>query len=129
MSHLHILFIPSRHRSGLFFILVLILLTDIGDVGDDIESPRSVRKALTAATKWYFKAHPHFRPGDHNERKVQNLINTHLEDEQNTIELPCLLGAIEDEPLYRQLQEQQEQTSSEAPPQPSRQTTERCSLL
>ena len=82
-------------------------MTDIGDVGDDIESPRSVQKALTAATNWYFKTHPDFRPGDHNERKVRNLIKTHLGDEQNTIELPCLLGAIEDEPLHWQLQEQQ----------------------
>ena len=58
---------------------------------------------------------PHFRRGDHNERKVRNLIKNNLEDEQNSIELPCLIGAMEDEPLYQQLQEQLEQTSSEAP--------------
>ena len=61
MRHLHILFIPGRHRSGLFFILVLILLTDIGDVGDPFRCPRSaVQDALKAATGWYFAAHPPF---------------------------------------------------------------------
>ena len=64
---MHIPFIPGRHRSGFFFILVLSLLTD---VRDDVVCPRSpVHHALQAATEGYFAAHPHFRRGDHNERK------------------------------------------------------------
>ena len=109
--------------------MVLSLLTD---VRDDVVCPRSpVHDALQAATKGYFAAHPHFRRGDHNERKVRNLIKTHLEDKQNSMELECLILAMEDELLFQQFsakmrehrhihREQPEQTSSEAPPQPSR---------
>ena len=125
MRHLHIPFFPGRHRSGFFFILLLpFLLTEIGNLGTE--------EALKAAMDRYFAEHPHFRPGDHNERRVRTLIKTHLDSPRseveglNSHEFPCLIGAMEDEPLYHQFlekmqeQEQQEQTSSEAPPQPSR---------
>ena len=102
MRHLHIPFVPGRHQSGLLFILVLILLTDIGDVGDHLGCPRTqVQNALNAATGLYFTVHPHYRRGDHNCRMVRNLVKKHLGDEQNSMELLCLIIAMENEPLYQ----------------------------
>ena len=123
MRHLHIPSFPGRHRSGFFFILLLIFLV-FGNLRTE--------EALKAAMDRYFAEHPDFHPGDHNERRVKKLIKEHLDiprsevHGQNSHELPCLIGAMEDELLYQQFlakmqeQEQQEQTSSEAPPQPPR---------
>ena len=107
MRHLHIPSFPGRHRSGFFFILLLIFLV-FGNLRTE--------EALKAAMDRYFAAHPHFHPRDYNEKKVRKLVKTHLDyprshypryevEDSNSHELPCLMGAMDEEPLYEQFLE------------------------
>ena len=62
----------------------------------------SAWEALRAAKDWYFSQHPDFRPGDENENYINDLIQKHLGGPQNAGELEGLVGAMENEPLYKQ---------------------------
>ena len=120
MRHLHIPSFPGRHRSGFFFILLLFFLeTELGNLGTE--------EGLMAAMETYFAEHPHFHPWDHNERRVRKLIKTHVDipwsmvEGPNYHELPCLIGAMDDEPLYQHFlaemrdKEQRERSRSPRP--------------
>ena len=110
-------FSPGRHRTGLFFVLLLVFLSEVRGL--------PVEERLQAAMGMYFSEHPDFKAGDHNERNVKGLVAKNLEG-RNKEELPGLVAAMDDEPLYQQvlvkLQELQQRepspdsTTSEEPP-------------
>ena len=103
-------FSPGKHRSGLFFILLLVFLSEVRGLPVDVDD------RFEAAKKKYFSQHPDFRAGDGNERRVNELIQKNLEG-LNSHELPCLAAEMIDEPLYQQvlakLEELQGESSSE----------------
>ena len=49
----------------------------------------------------YFAFHPHFRAGDHNVARVDDLMEKNLA-RQNSHELPAVMARMEEEPLYQQ---------------------------
>ena len=100
---------PGRHRSGFFGILMLLVLT--------VSGPRSW-EVLGEAKQWYFDLHPDFASQDHNERRVNNLIATHLTG-QNAQELQ-LIEEIEQDPLHQQVMEQLVASSRVSPASRSR---------
>ena len=62
----------------------------------------------------YFRIHPDFKKGDHNERLVNKLLRNHLEGE-NDNEFSNLVAAMAEHTLYQQiLDKYREQDEEEA---------------
>ena len=86
-------FSPGRHRSGFFFILLLVFLSEVRGL--------PLHDRLKEAMQMYFSQHPEFHPEDTNEGRVRSLIHKNLEG-QNSHELAGLAAAMDDEPLYQE---------------------------
>ena len=109
MRHHTYYFSPGKHRSGFFCILLLVFLSGVRGL--------PVHARLQRAKDMYFIFHPAFRPADHNEQYVNDLMRKNLEG-INHHEFPALVAAMEDEPLYQQVlakfQEMEQPTSTAA---------------
>ena len=114
----HICFSPGKHRSGFFFILVSMFLSEVRGLSG------TIHERLKVATGMYYSKHPDFEPGDYNEEMVQDLLDKNLEG-HNSGELPGLAARMDDEPLYQQaLAKLQEPPQRESSPESTSSSSE-----
>ena len=99
-------FSPGKHPTGLFFVLLLVFLSEVRGL--------PVKERLQAAMRMYFSEHPDFEEGDHNEERVTSLVKKNLEG-RNKGELPGLVARMDDEPLYQQVLAKLQELQSREP--------------
>ena len=82
---------PGKHRSGFFFILMLVFLSEVQG---------SLHERLEAALEKYLSARPDFHAAD--KKLVNKLVNTHLRG-SNAQELEALASRLHGEAAYQQV--------------------------
>ena len=89
---------PGRHRSGFFAILLLMVLSEVHGRWSWIQ--------LHSAKETYFAWHPEFQQGDHNESKVESLIEKNLQG-HNIHEFDDLGAAVVHAEVYERFKAKQ----------------------
>ena len=89
---------PGRHRSGFFAILLLMVLSEVHGRWSWIQ--------LNSAKETYFACHPEFEKGDHNESRVESLIEKNLQG-HNIHEFDDLGAAVVHTEVYERFKAKQ----------------------